>query len=68
MPLYEGRTNAENKIKVKQELIDSVVIGPADVCKQIAQQINAAASLKNGRLTVAFDGWYGVEWEKSLMN
>ncbi|MBN1184262.1 MAG: hypothetical protein JXB49_18375 [Bacteroidales bacterium] len=66
MPLYEGRINAENKINVKQEWVDSVVIGPTEVCKQIAQLITVAASSKNGRLKVAFDGWYGVEWDKII--
>ena len=66
MPLYEGRHNVENKIKVKQEWVDSIVTGPADVCKQISKEITAAASAENGSLTVSFDGWYGVEWEKIL--
>lgn len=57
MPLYEGRHNVENKIKVKQEWVDSIVSGPADVCKQISKEITGAASAKNGSLTIAFDGW-----------
>ncbi|MGV8096721.1 MAG: hypothetical protein AB2L24_33095 [Mangrovibacterium sp.] len=66
MPLYEGRHNAENKIKVSQEWVDSVVIGPAEVCKQIAREITEAALSGNGRLAAAFDGWYGVEWDKII--
>ena len=66
MPLYEGRHNAENKIKVKQEWVDSVTVGPAEVCRNIAEQITAKAASGNGRATVAFDGWYGVEWDKVI--
>jgi hypothetical protein len=66
MPLYEGRHNAENKIKVKQEWADSVVVGPSETCKKIAAVIAAGSSSENARLTVAFDGWYGVEWEKVI--
>ncbi len=66
MPLYESRSNAENNIKTSQKWVDSVVTGTAEVCKQIAKQIEEAASSKIGRLTVAFDGWYGVEWERII--
>ncbi len=44
MPLYEGRHNAENKIRVKQEWVESVITGPTEVCKRIAEQITTAAS------------------------
>jgi hypothetical protein len=66
MPLYEGRHNAENKIKVNQEWVDSVVTGTTEVCRQIAEMIAIAASSGNDHLTVGFDGWYGVEWDKII--
>ena len=28
--------------------------------------INGAAISKNKHLTVGFDGWYGVEWDKII--
>ncbi len=65
MPLYEGRQNVENKIKVEQKITDSVVLGPVEVCKEIAHQISIASKKKN-QLAVAFDGWYGVEWDKII--
>lgn len=66
MPLYEGRHNAENKIKVRNDLVEAVVCGSKEVCKEIAQQITKIATLKNNRIIVAFDGWYGVEWDKII--
>lgn len=66
MPLYEGRHNAENKIRVKQEWVETVITGPAEVCKRIAQQITTAASSRKGHLNVGFDGWYGVDWDKII--
>lgn len=67
MPLYEDRQNAENIIKVSEKTIGSVVFGPDQVIKAIADSILH----ETGKKTIAFDGWYGIEWEaitESLKN
>ena len=64
MPLYEGRHNVENKINVKKEWADGVIVGHSEVCRHIAAQITSVASSKSGQLNVGFDGWYGVEWNE----
>ena len=55
MPLYEDKHNAENVIKVSQATKDSAVFGTDKVVSFIADEIQGAK-------TVAFDGWYGVDY------
>ena len=67
MPLYEGRQNVENKINIKKEWADGVIVGHTEVCRYIAAQITSVASSKSGQLNVGFDGWYGVEWNEIII-
>jgi len=56
MPLYEGRHNAENKIKVSDACRNALVCGLDKTVAEIAKIIDAA----NG--AVALDGWYGADF------
>ena len=62
MPLFEGRHNAENKIIVIQERVDSIIVGAAEVCKEIAAKIAAKSSSPN-----RFLGHQGAEnWKSNV--
>jgi hypothetical protein len=63
MPLYEDRTNAENKIKVKPETRNSVVVGNKEVSNKIVQIIEEKRSRLGRIVKIAVDGWYGVDWD-----
>lgn len=57
MPLYEGRQNVENHIKVSEDTKNAIVFGPEGVFAQMAQAIGTASG------AVALDGWYGVDFD-----
>ena len=57
MPLYEGRHNAENVIKISPKAKDSIIFGSVETVSALAGIIAGA----NG--AVALDGWYGVDFE-----
>jgi hypothetical protein len=61
MPLYEAKKNAENRITLKPEWRDALIIGPNAVLTSILQLL-AANRGKSRVLRVAFDGWYGIDW------
>ncbi len=63
MPLYEDRTNAENKIRVKPETKSSVVAGNTEVTKQILNIIEKQKAKAGQPFKIAIDAWYGVDWE-----
>lgn len=56
MPLYEGRHNVENRIKVSENTRNAVICGTDAVITRIAAEIAAAQG------AVALDGWYGVDF------
>ncbi|MDL2206218.1 hypothetical protein LJC33_04825 [Eubacteriales bacterium OttesenSCG-928-N13] len=58
MPLYESRTNAENRIKVSPEAKQALVFGTDAVIEEIVRQIQS----KKMPCRVAVDGWYGVDY------
>jgi hypothetical protein len=62
MPLYEYRRNAVNAITVPAEVRDAVVTGSAAVFDFIAARMKERQGKKGG-ISVAFDGWYGVDWK-----
>lgn len=64
MPLYECRKNAENRIRIKDSLRDSVKIGPAAAIDGIVDAISLKRGKAKKALGVALDGWYGVPWEE----
>jgi len=66
MPLYEGRQNAENRITVDQTIIDSVITGIGQVSGKILAEIGKINETGKKPVTVAFDGWYGVEWNRVI--
>jgi hypothetical protein len=62
MPLYESRKHAENVVTLKPEWRESIVIGPDAVIDSILQTL-AARRDRRRALRVAFDGWYGIDWD-----
>ncbi len=69
MPLYEGRHNAQNCVKVNEETKNALITGTNEVVEKIAD----IAQAPNCKL--ALDGWYGVDFsslikdlEKTLKN
>ena len=64
MPLYENRKNAENKIKVSQQTKDAFIVGTKAVVAQIQSAIDEKAAELGRKPVVAFDAWYGVEFDK----
>jgi hypothetical protein len=63
MPLYENERNAENRIKVKKEWSDSVVFGTAETMAGMCEAFRAMLKKNRRSVTVAFDGWYGIQWD-----
>ena len=61
MPLYESRKNAENRIQIRPEWRDSIVIGPEAVLTAITDVL-VEASRSKPFLCIALDGWYGIDW------
>jgi hypothetical protein len=64
MPLYENDRNAENRIKVKKEWSDAVVFGTSEVLAEMCRTLRNSFSVKKRCVTVAFDGWYGIQWKE----
>ena len=63
MPIYENRTNAENKIKIPPELLPEVVVEPDAVLDQLLAGVAEMQSgPTGGNMVIACDGWYGVDW------
>ena len=56
MPLYEGRHNAENVIKISPEAKNAITFTANETVDRIYSIINAAEG------AVALDGWYGVDY------
>ncbi len=56
MPLYEGRHNAENHIKISDAAKNTVICGTDAVIADLA------AIIKDAKGAVALDGWYGVDF------
>ena len=71
MPLYEDRRNAENKIKVSNECLDSVIVGTKNSLDALLDSIAKKAAMLGRGPVVALDGWYGIDWNiisKSLLS
>ena len=62
MPLYEDRSNSENKIKVKPETRNSIVSGNITISRKILDIIKEHKARASSPLKIAIDGWYGVNW------
>lgn len=60
MPLYEGRHNASNKIKISQDAKNAIVMGEKNCICRMAKEILGAEG------AVALDGWYGVDFAEIL--
>ncbi len=61
MPLYECRKHALNRIQVKPEWRDAVVVGPQAVCQAILRLVSER-QMRPCPLRIAFEGWYGIDW------
>lgn len=55
MPLYEYKTNAENRVSLPKEQVASYVTGTAAVADAIIARARAGQS-------IGLDGWYGVDF------
>ena len=60
MPLYEGRHNAENKIKISENTFNEVTFGTQECINQIAERIAKSEG------AIALDGWYGVDFDRII--
>ena len=58
MPLYEGRHNAENKIRISDQARSTILTGTDKTIETIADIIAGASG------AVALDGWYGVDFDE----
>ncbi|MGI6112947.1 MAG: hypothetical protein ACOYEJ_02355 [Mahellales bacterium] len=67
MPLYENRRNAENRIKIKDEWKEAIVFGSDNTLTKIIDVIKEERAKRGKGVTIAFDGWYGVDWD-SIIN
>lgn len=56
MPLYEGRHNAENKIRISCQARESILCGAEKTIAHMADVIAKADG------AAALDGWYGVDF------
>jgi hypothetical protein len=66
MPLYEIRDNAANRIVVDEAVRRAITTGLRDAAGRILQVIKACATGRDRVVGVAFDGWYGVDWQPVL--
>ena len=62
MPLYENDRNAENRIRIKKEWSDAVVFGKKDTLSEMCRVYRKTIAELKRSITVAFDGWYGIQW------
>jgi hypothetical protein len=62
MPLYEGRHNAVNTIRISDAARDGIVLGTDRTVDRIAERIQELGP----DAKVALDGWYGVDFETVL--
>ena len=67
MPLYENDRNAENRIKVKKKWSDAVVFGAGETLSEMCRVYRDTLSEQKRSITVAFDGWYGVQWKEIII-
>lgn len=62
MAIYECRVNNENHIVISKESEKSVLFGTDKVIEHICMEIEKS----NGKIKVAFEGWYGIDWDMIL--
>ncbi len=63
MPLYEDRRNAENYIAVSDQCKHALIAGTQPVINALLHEIKERSSNMGRPILVAFDGWYGIEWD-----
>ena len=66
MPLYEDRNHAQNKIQFDPELAAQIVIGFRPAIKEIVNLAREMSVAKNRPVTLAFDGYYGIDWRSVI--
>jgi hypothetical protein len=66
MPLYENDRNAVNRIEVKKEWSDAVYFSTEKTLEHITSLVREVISEKGRCITLAFEGWYGIEWKKII--
>jgi len=62
MPLYENRTNAENRIKISPDSRKSVVFENNNVSESVFEIIKSNKEQSGKTVKISIDGWYGVDW------
>jgi len=62
MAIYECRENNENHIEISRDSRESVIFGTDKVLDEIIKVIKS----NNKAVKIAFDGWYGIDWEDIL--
>jgi hypothetical protein len=60
MPLYEGRENVENRIRISDQARGTIRCGTGTVIETIADLVAGADG------PVALDGWYGVDFDELI--
>jgi hypothetical protein len=63
MALYEIRRNADNQLSLPPATAASVLIGSEAVLRGIVEAIRERQAALKRPVTVAFEGWYGVDWQ-----
>ncbi len=58
MPMYTDKTNAENKIKISTESLNSIQFGPYNSASTLASL--ASEKAKSGFVNLSIDAWYGT--------
>ena len=66
MPIYENRNNAENKIKIPQNMQDEISVGLTASCNAVAKSAQEICKKKSSGITISMDGWYGVAWNSLI--
>jgi len=52
MPIYENRNNAENKIKIPQNMQDEISVGLTASCNAVAKSAQEICKKKSSGITI----------------
>jgi hypothetical protein len=66
MPLYENSRNAENRINIKDGWKNAIIFGTEETLSRIAEKVQELRKRENRRVTLAFEGWYGIDWGRII--
>ncbi len=66
MPIYENRSNAENRIVIPEEIQKTVLCERRAVLDRLVEIFVEGVQGRKGTFRIAFDGWYGVDYHQIL--